>query len=77
MKTALAVLMLVFITGDALASKMRTARYYATPPNATCDTVRQYAAQFGTIQNARAYAAVNGILITPTQTRQIHACLRK
>lgn len=73
---------LVFVIGTSLfapahASKMKSARVYATPAGTTCDTVKQYAVQFGSIQNARAYAAANGILITPAQTRQIHACLRK
>lgn len=69
---------LLFIT-QAEASRMKGhARYYPTPIGTTCADVRQKRAQYGftSIAQARAYAAVHGILVTASQERQILACLR-
>jgi hypothetical protein len=70
---------MVIIASAAEASKMRgKPRYYQTPAGTTCADVRQKQQQYGftSVAQAKAYAAANGILVTPSQERQILSCLR-
>jgi hypothetical protein len=69
----------VIYASAAEASKMRgKPRYYPTPAGMTCADVKQKQREYGftSVGQAKAYAAANGILVTPTQERQILSCLR-
>jgi hypothetical protein len=72
---AAGIILIALLWADA--AEARTPRTHATPKWVTCDTVKQYYAQLGSIEAAEAWGRANGYVATPAQKRQIIQCLRQ
>jgi len=72
----IAAVMLICFSSHAHARK---AKYYPTPSGTTCADVKQKQREYGftSVAQAKAFAGAQGIIVTPTQERQILSCLKR
>ena len=73
-----AVFVVMYSANASTMKRHGAPRYYKTPMGTTCADVKQKQREYGftSVAQARAFASANGILVTPTQERQILSCLR-